>query len=1293
MKRRYSILIIVLCDLFLILAAHAGKANAIAANPEAWKPVKGEFEYIHGQEHNLYNPDFRLEPKYYDLFAGLSDEEERIERIHLAGWWKLRRLPDTMTEPVWDEGAVQWSGGKELVENDIGLKEKFWETDYDDSEWPWFFVPWDWNRRFRGTTGKSSYDIGGVGWFRRTFHVGEVVRGYRFILHFEYVDRVSTVWVNGKKIGTYTVYETHPGGHISRGNSAEQHSYDITHAVKPNAANQITVRVFHNGLHAYKAGTHLRCQAGGIWQPVWLDMVPPVYAETIYVTPNLSDSSVSLRCFLRNTFPKSRALHFRVRVKPWHSYRYAPPVEDAPATEADLGTEDIASGRSDVTFVVKLKDPVTWDHEQPILYHVQLYAAKPGRQGVKETLVGQARFGFREFTTDGTQFRLNGKRIFLGGIQKVNEPYRGDALLAANNKDWCAPWFKRIRNANVIFMRWSAGHYTEPFHDTADEAGMLLVADRLLTYNYEDTPEFEASVKRLIDSYYNHAGVVLYSLGNEHFSGGCGREKILKWAPSLTKIYDLYKKYDTTRPITCCSGSAGVAGLKNGEYDKWPKTDYHDNHDYTGGGSGHTDRIPESIRRWRETHARTDLDGPRPYINGEAIAISPLKGGFFDALKKDLPDLDRKTYAQLVKEFGEPAAYTRSKGYGGWFVSVIGLGTFLEDLDASVASTYGRILEFYRIHGMEQVGFALHALGREFRAGPRKALRKRAAYTWGTVYNVLQEKLQPVYAMCAELNRNCFAGKPLSFRLIAMNDTMRDLSHVSVSAAIMDDGAKKAEEVIRLPSFTQEKHHYFDVAMNVPDDLRTGHYRLALIVKDQAGATVATNGYRLHVSGKEPLIGKEQIRKVAVYTGKKNQGVGLQKVLDELGVVYDRTIDFSALENYGLLIIGPLSFDDHAKREAYKIHHFLRNGGRVLVLNQHSYDPDPIAPGLFYHRFHGKAATTTDIVTLTHPVFQGLDRKDFHLWNRKQYPVRTALTPLTAAVLAATYPVSSKLTNVGMAVGEVAVGKGVYMFSQLKAIDNYETDSVAARYVNNLIRYCVADDWTAHYAVKAPKGSIREKFKRPEPKSCFFIDLRSHCNKGFIDEVADDQKGGWADDGAERDMRVIPLGRQIFIGVPFDIIDPAKNNGKSCIVLGGRHKIYFQDRVENIKIGRKLSHLYFLVASTWTGSSVGKNIGKIVFHYEWGGLGTTTIVSEDLVVGRNVFDWTALSNKLPDAAIAFEKMHPLLGEPVGALVIPWENPIPEERIESIDIVSSGKAIPVIIAVTGTTKVKTRKAIE
>ena len=1287
MRKGCVILMALVCQWVLFAAVDADAGRLLGTDLATWKPVDGEFKYIYGQERNSYSLKATLDAKYFDMFYGLPPGEERVRRIHLTGWWKLRRLPDTMTEPVWDAKAGRWRGGEELKKNDVGLKEKFWRPETDDSQWPWAFVPWNWNRQIGPRKGRGSYAVGGVGWYRRTFRLGDLAPGAKVIIHFEYVDKVSTVWVNGKEIGTYTVYETHPGGNLCRGNSAEQHKYDITDAIKPGADNQLTVRVFHNGLYRYKGATHGHGQTGGIWEPVWIDIVPPVYAEMIYVTPRLKSSSVSLKCSLRNTLGKSRNTRFRAVIKPWRSYRYTPPVQEAPSTSAALGKKNVPSGRSDVTFEVKLKRPVTWDHERPFLYHVQLYARLPGGLLGKEVLIGQARFGFREFKTDGAQFRINGKRIYLSGFQP-NEPYRGSSTMAANNGDWALGWYERLKGANMIFMRWHSGHYPNPFFDTADESGYYICAERLLPLNYEDTPAYEASIKRLVDDYHNHPSVITYSMGNEHFSGGCGRQKILKTGPAFSKMYDLYKKYDQTRPITCCSGSAGITALKDDELDKWPKSDYHDNHDYTGGGWGHIAQIPMNMLRYRKAHARTDLSGTRPYVNGETIVVRPLKKRFFGDLGKGLPDIERKAYVDWLRKFTSPEARARRAHYAGWFISLVGLGTHLESIDAAVAESYRQIMEYYRIHGMEQVGFNLHAIGQEFAARPRPRESDKPAYTWHTIYNVLREKLQPVYAMCDGLNKNCFAGKPLSFRLVAVNDSLHDLENVRVEMSVVGGNAKAVGKTVSIPAFTQEKHHAFDVGIDLPNTLETGRYRLALALKDGLGKTLATNSYRLHVLGAEPPIGAAQTRKAVIYTGRKGQGAALKKVLEGLGVAYSETSDFNGLERFGVLIIGPLSYDDNARRQAYKIQHFLDNGGRALVLRQDSYEPDPISPGLTFHRFRRGTFTTTDVITLSHPVFRGMDRKDFHLWNGTLSPVTVTLMPLTPIALAATNPVSTALTDIGMAVGEVAWGKGVQMFSQLASVKHYETDSVAAHYTNNLIRYCVAGDWSNQYAVKPPAGSMREKFKRPDPKSVFFVNLRPHCNRSFTDDdpVADDRKGGWVDDGPKGDMRVMPLGKQTFIGVPFDIIDPAANKGGSCIVLGGRHKKYFPDRVENIKIGRKLSHLYFLIAPTWTRSSPGQKIGRIVFHYQWGGLGTTTVVAEQLVVGRNVLDWTKLSNNLPDAAIAFEKFHAVGNRHVGALIIPWENPFLEERIESISIISSGEAIPVIIAITGTTKV-------
>jgi len=1288
MTNKTATTIAVLYQLTLGLAVCVHVNAALPGNPEDWRPVKEEFKYVYGQETTHYNLKFKVDPKYYDAFAGLKTGEDRIRRNHLTGWWKLRKLPKTMTEPVWDEDALKWLGGEELAENDIGLKEEFWRPATDDSQWPWTLVPWDWNKAFK-FSGTSKLEFGGVGWYRRTFQVGDVPAGHRVILHFEYVEKASTVWVNGKKIGSYTTYINVPGGNVSRGNAAEQHDYDITGAVKPDADNQITVRVFHNGLGYF--GYTAKWQTGGIWQPVWIDVVPPVHAEMIYCTPNLKNSSVSLKCALRNTLRKAEDCNFRVVIKPWHSYRYTPPVKGALETALDLGKRTIAPDRSDVIFDVKLNEPVAWDYEVPFLYYVKLYAAIAGG---KEVLIGQARFGFREFKTDGPQFRLNGKRVLLMGLN-VNEPYRGSMIQAANHRDRWSYWFRSMKDANLNWVRFHSGHYPDSFYDVADEEGYLICAELLGTvFIYEDTPEFVACIKRHADDYYNHPSVVTWSIGNEHFSFSSSREKTLKWAPACTKIYDIYKRFDTTRPITPCSGSGGITHLKEEDFAQWPKSDYHDNHDYTGGGSGHYTQITERFRRYKKLHEKTDIDGQtRPYINGECVHVPHLNRAnrqVLAPLRTGIIDIDRRAYVEFMKSFNDPATKIPYKKQLEWTLALVGPGSYALDPDWVYSDIYDEILERYRLHGMEQVGFNLHALDRNFFEWPESSPRWFSELRKDTARKILRHKLQPVYAACDGLKKHCFAGETLDFRVIAMNDTLCDMGAVSVSVTLENRQYKPPVQVVRIPSFTQEKHHPLDMRFGVPSRTPTGHYPLELTIKDSRGKTLSQNSYRLHILGRKQSLKNVQKHKVLVYTGQQGQGAALENVLDKLEVTYERVRDFEALAHADRLIVGPGAFDDFARREAYKMSHFVNAGGRVLVMRQDSLDPDPLAGGLLYQRF--PATPTVDPILLSHPVFIGLERKDFRVWNDGVFPVDVVLTPLTEVALAAVTLVHRKLDESGMAVGEVAAGKGVYMFSQLRAIENYDKDSVAAHYADNLIRYCVAGNWTAHYAVKPPKAVQREQFARPDPGSCFFADLRPYCNAGFADEDKEpnNQKGGWVDDGPAGDMRVMPLGKQTFLDVPFDVIDPAKNNGKSCIVLGGRHKTWFPERVNDIRIGRKATYMYFLISPTWAPDKVGTGIGRIVFHYEAGGAGAATGVTIPLVVGRNVLDWTNLANTLPEAAIAFTRKHPGRPEPVGALVIPWENPIPEERIESVSIISNGKAVPVLLAITGTTKVKSRK---
>lgn len=129
------------------------------------------------------------------------------------------------------------------------------------------------------------------------------------------------------------------------------------------------------------------------------------------------------------------------------------------------------------------------------------------------------------------------------------------------------------------------------------------------------------------------------------------------------------------------------------------------------------------------------------------------------------------------------------------------------------------------------------------------------------------------------------------------------------------------------------------------------------------------------------------------------------------------------------------------------------------------------------------------------------------------------------------------------------------------------------------------------------------------------IDLRTVSNMGFQENSrANDGLGGWTDEGAGgNDLRNIPVGRQLFGGVPFSIVNPAENGGRSCIVLGNAVKRHLPDAVE-IPMNAHARSLYFLHASAW--GAKGEKIGSYRIRYADGGG-----CDIPLVIGKNITDW------------------------------------------------------------------------
>lgn len=95
------------------------------------------------------------------------------------------------------------------------------------------------------------------------------------------------------------------------------------------------------------------------------------------------------------------------------------------------------------------------------------------------------------------------------------------------------------------------------------------------------------------------------------------------------------------------------------------------------------------------------------------------------------------------------------------------------------------------------------------------------------------------------------------------------------------------------------------------------------------------------------------------------------------------------------------------------------------------------------------------------------------------------------------------------------------------------------------------------------------------------LDLSAVANQGFQDETPDDRQGGWTDQGPTNDLRQFKPGKQVLGGVEFNVVDPAANGGKSCLVFAGPERDYFLKTAAIPAGGQKFANLYLLHALAW----------------------------------------------------------------------------------------------------------------
>ena len=455
-------------------------------------------------------------------------DETKAEYINLNGTWKFKYV----------EGSSSGPGSSE-----------FQAKDFDDNGWDDIRVPLSWEMANYGkpvytnvgypfqdkapnaNVGWEKYgvtDHNATGFYRRTITIPETWKDKRVFVHFDGVYSAAVVWVNGKYVG------------YSQDSNTDA-EFDITDFVTT-GDNQLSVRVYRWCDGSYLEGQDM-WHLSGIHRDVYLVATPKVFVSDHYITSSLNNDatsgsmSVKLTVDNRNTVSTTKTLQVSLL--------------DADGKQIATGTETYSGSSTTektVTFS-SLSSLRPWSAEDPYLYTVVV--SQKDEKGAEE-MAFSTKYGFKTVTISGTKLLVNGKRIFVKGVNTQDtHPEYGRAIdMETMLKD-----IKMMKQANVNTIRTSHYPRQPKMYAMMDAFGIYCVNEADVechgNQGLASNPSWQTAITdrevRMVKRDRNHPSVLFWSLGNE-----CGD------ATNFSSAKTEMKKYDS-RPIFYCNEDKDVS--------------------------------------------------------------------------------------------------------------------------------------------------------------------------------------------------------------------------------------------------------------------------------------------------------------------------------------------------------------------------------------------------------------------------------------------------------------------------------------------------------------------------------------------------------------------------------------------------------------------------------------------------------------------------------------------------------------------------------------------------------------
>lgn len=390
----------------------------------------------------------------------------------------------------------------------------------------------------------------GEGWYRRSLTCSAEQLSGRVLLNFDGVYMNSTLFVNGKEVGSWTY-----------GYSAFEH--DITDFLHE-GENELLLRVSHQS-------PNTRWYSGaGIFRDVMLKLRPAAYIGTNGVYIHSAPQPEGGWTTEVETDVVGEASDIRMLLEVF---------DPAGASMGGYGLEaHFDGGHEKFTASFNSTDPELWSVDDPMLYtlKISLYSGSELLDCVNET------FGYRtaEFDPD-RGFLLNGEPVKLHGVCMHHDL---GALGSALNEAALARQLRIMKEMGVNAIRTSHNMPARQLVQLCDEMGLLVDSEAFDMWEKPKT-EFdnhrfftehaERDVRSWIERDRNHPCIIMWSIGNEindtidpHGLDITKRlyEYVLKYDPKGNAAPTIGSNYMGDENAQKCSDVVKLAGYNYSEY-------------------------------------------------------------------------------------------------------------------------------------------------------------------------------------------------------------------------------------------------------------------------------------------------------------------------------------------------------------------------------------------------------------------------------------------------------------------------------------------------------------------------------------------------------------------------------------------------------------------------------------------------------------------------------------------------------------------------------------------------------